>query len=79
MGVAEEFACFEGGESGADLGITDLSGSLILYGKPDKRLLKTSAEVGGPSTQFTSQGPSSVINTTEPAVVHASWTMRAGM
>src|SRR5437762_3650428 len=41
--------------------------------------LVRSAAVGGPSTQFTSHGPSTVMNVKEFAGSHASWTILAGM
>src|SRR4029077_7205464 len=41
--------------------------------------LVKSAAVGGPSTQFTSHGPSTVMNVKEFAGSHASWTILAGM
>ena len=44
-----------------------------------RRYLMRSAAVGAPSTQVTSHGPSTVMNTTLPADGHASWTIFAGI
>src|SRR5207248_6665528 len=57
-----------------DLGLAGARPSICRSG-----YLVRSAAVGGPSTQFTSHGPSTVMNVNEFAGSQASWTIFAGM
>src|SRR5436190_9675424 len=64
----------EGGGELCDAGLAGARPSTYRSG-----YLVRSAAVGGPSTQFTSHGPSTVMNVNEFAGIHASWTIFAGI